>query len=175
MHNTEDKEWWCEYGLEREQRFVEKIAPRLKLAAAINPEKAYNPFAPDLVVNGRLADLKAASTPFFTARQVFGIDPQFAYTFNKKDYERYKQFYPDIDIFVWIHWNQFQWRHIEIRPMVGVYRMPFREIAAHIEAGRVRLHQYKRRTADTAGNARDSYGFDIRTFEMLIQKFLIPQ
>jgi len=145
------------------------------LTAAINPKKSTDPFAPDLVVNGRLADLKAASTPFFTAQRIFGIDPQFAYTFNKKDYERYKQFYPDIDVFVWIHWNKFQWNSIEIKPMVGIYRVSFEEIAARIEAGTVILHQYKRRTADTAGNARDSYGFDVRAFETLSQHFLIPQ
>src|SRR3989344_8017214 len=104
-HDTEDKSWWLLHGAQLEERFVEVCCKHLHLSAAINPVKITNPTAPDLVVNGRLADLKTQNTPFFTAAR-YGLDPRFAVTFNRKDYERYKRFYPDIDIYYWVDWTQ---------------------------------------------------------------------
>ena len=93
MHNTEDKQWWVIEWAKREVLFVEKVCPELGLLAGINPEKSSNRYAPDLVVSGLIADLKCQQTPFFKARDLYGLDPQFAVTFNRKDYLRYKEQY----------------------------------------------------------------------------------
>jgi len=177
MWNTEDKEWWCKDGVRREVDFVNRIAPSLGLNAKINPEKEQNQYLPDLIVNGKLADLKSQTTPFYTAstafateRRPYGIAPQFAVTFNRKDYRHYKQYYPDLDIYFWVEWAGTTGYGVTIRPMVGVYKVPFRQLAADIEAEEVSLHEYQRRLSDTR-NARNSYGFDVRKFECLIEKF----
>lgn len=176
MWDTEDKSWWCQDGVLREEDFVARIAPKLGLEAQINPAKDQDKFAPDLIVNGRLADLKCQTTPFFTARKAFrseahssGIDPQFTVTFNRKDYARYTELYPDLDIYFWVEWSAETRYGVTILPMIGVYKVRFAEIARAIESEDVHLHDYLRRKNDTAGNARNSYGFDVRTFECLIQ------
>lgn len=178
MRDTEDKLAWCADGIEREIDFVERIAPRLKLNAKINPEKKTNPFAPDLLVNEKMADLKSQTTPFFTARKAFkapqqpgGIDPQYAVTFNRKDYLRYREQYPELDIYFWVEWKELENYGTKVRPLIGVYRVPFSQLAAHIESGEAKLHTYQRRESDQMGNARDSYGFDVRNFETLYQAF----
>ena len=68
MHNTEDKSWWTEHGSRKEEEFVRDICPRIPLNAQINPEKVNIPYLPDLIVDGKLADLKYQTTPLFQSR-----------------------------------------------------------------------------------------------------------
>ncbi|MDO4705225.1 MAG: hypothetical protein Q4A98_03305 [Comamonadaceae bacterium] len=71
------------------------------MEARINPAKNMDKTAPDLIIDGAISDLKTQNTPFFTASR-YGLDPRFAVTFNRKDYERYKRIYPSIVIYFWI-------------------------------------------------------------------------
>jgi len=105
MHDTEDKQWWVIEWRRKETLFVDEVCPRLGLKARINPAKKHDPFAPDIVVQGVLADLKCQQTPFFKAGELYGIDPQFAVTFNQKDHLRYNERYPDIVIYYWLDWQ----------------------------------------------------------------------
>jgi hypothetical protein len=178
VRDTEDKLAWCADGIEREKDFVVRVAPWLKLDVKINPEKETNPYAPDLLVNGKVSDLKSQTTPFFTAKRAFktpmrpeGIDPQYAVTFNRKDYLRYKEHYPSLDVYFWVEWRELEGYSIKVRPLVGIYKVPFTQLAVSIENGDAKLHQYRRRVADQVGNAKDSYGFDVRDFETLLQEF----
>jgi len=102
QHDTEDKQWWFIEWRNYENRFVNEVCPRLNLTAQINPAKKQDPFAPDIVVQGRLADLKCQQTPFFKSDVLYGIDPQFAVTFNRKDYVRYGERYPDLIVYYWL-------------------------------------------------------------------------
>jgi hypothetical protein len=178
MIDTEDKLVWCADGVEREKDFVVRVAPSLKLDAKINPAKETDPYAPDLIVNGKISDLKSQTTPFFTARKAFkskvrpeGIDPQYAVSFNRKDYIRYKEHYPGLDIYFWVEWKSLEGWGKKVRPLVGVYKAPFSQLAASIEDEETSLHEYQRRVEDQAGNARDSYGFDVREFEKIHETF----
>lgn len=80
--SNQDKDWWVEAWRHAEDRFVDHEARSLGLSATINPAKAADPYAPDLVVDGSLADLKCQSTPFFRAHDLYGLDPRFAVTFS---------------------------------------------------------------------------------------------
>jgi hypothetical protein len=104
------------------------------LDAAINPEKKTNPMVPDLVVNGRIADLKTQNTPFFTSQR-YSINPRFAVTFNRKDYERYSAMYPEIDIYFWLDWTQTEWNGKKVEYLGGIFRLPFAEIAKKVKNG----------------------------------------
>jgi hypothetical protein len=171
-HNTEDKSWWLRHGEVLEKRFVQFCVQELGLAASINPAKAADPTAPDLVVNGQLADLKVQNTPFFSAGR-YGLDPRFTVTFNRKDYERYAKLYPALIIFFWADWKQLEWRDSRVAPLSAIYQVPFATIAAKIKGGTVPEHAYQRRVGDRAGNAKSSFLLDLREFA-LIADFTAP-
>lgn len=164
-HDTEDKRWWMREGEVLEQQFVKLCQESLGIEAEINPDKRADPTVADLIVQGRLADLKAQQTPFFTARR-YGLDPQYCVTFNRKDYVRYLSLYPELDVFFWVNWRQTSWRDIEVQPMVGVYLVAFDSLCRRISYG-VPEHSYVRRTDDHKGNARSSFLFDVRSFQCL--------
>jgi len=171
LHNTEDKKWWVISGREKEDLFVNEVCPNLGIGAVINPEKETNPYVPDLLVHGRLADLKCQETPFFRSGSLYQIPSQYAVTFNRKDYLHYSLKYPDIVIYFWIDWKSLSkdvHGHIyKVNPMAGVWVADFQKIREKIECGKAPLHSYMRRSNDVIGNAKDSYLFDVRHFQCL--------
>jgi hypothetical protein len=161
MISTQDKGWWVEAGLAKEHDFVERILPALGIEGEINPAKEHDPYAPDLLVGGRLADLKSQRHPFFTASR-YGIDPQYAVTFNVKDLRRYIERYPLIDLFFWVDWHEVSGFGTTVEPLVGVWRAWFPTIERLALNGTAKLHAYQQRQDDTRGNAKASYVFDVR-------------
>jgi hypothetical protein len=178
IHNTEDKKWWLKHGEIGEKDFINIICPKIGLDGQINPEKERDPTVPDLVVNGRLADLKVPRTPFFTAakyhKKLNGMDvpfnPTYTVTFNRKDYNRYSKLYPYIDIYFWVSWEDTVYtsrdgRKIEIDPISGVWFSSFRQLKELINIRKYPLHKYLRRYGDTVGNAKESYLIDLKDLE----------
>jgi hypothetical protein len=174
MHNTEDKGWWVIEWAKQEQLFVAQVCPALGLAAAINPAKQHNRYAPDIVVDGRVADLKSQQTPFFKARVLYNLDPQYVVTFNRKDYLRYQRLYPTIMIYFWLDWQVREMligRSVfAVQPLAGVWRASLAQLATLIEQRTAPLHTYQRRQNDLQGNAKDSYLVDVRALECLYQR-----
>lgn len=166
MHDTEDRYEWYGIGENLERHFVDKCRSELQWDIMINPEKEIDPTVPDLIYNGQLADLKTQQTPFFTASR-YGIDPQFAVTFNRKDYVRYSQMYPELIILFWVDWQELTWRDRVVEYHGGIYVTPFREIVTLIENG-AKEHFYSRRRNDNRGNAKSSFIFDVRNFQSLV-------
>lgn len=171
-HDLQDKGVWCEDGASKEEVFVEKYGGQLGLI--INPEKVNNPYAPDLLntKNGLLADLKTQNTPFFQAESRFGYDPQFTVVFNRKDRERYKDQYPEIEIYFAVDWQavkfQTDYSAIEVNPMIGVWYIPFPKL--DIISGNSPYHEYQQRVWDEKGNAKGSYILNLKNenFKRLI-------
>lgn len=162
---AEDKDTYVDLGLEEEYKFVDQVAPLLGLDAQMNPEKDDNKYAIDLVVDGRLADLKKQETPFFTAEKRFGLDPQYTVTFNTNDYERYREKDADnIDIIFWVRWRTFEDYGTRVKPMAGIWRVPFSQIEAWVEGDDVDSHDYLRRSEEDP-NATASYGLSLRDME----------
>lgn len=170
-HDTEDKAWWCLHGVEKELSFVELCNAHLKIDAQINPEKETNRYAPDLVVKGVVSDLKTQNTPFFSAKR-YGMNPERTVTFNRKDYVRYKQYYPSIDIYFWVEWTQTTWKDLSVQYLAGIYRLPFKEIAQLIEAG-AKEHSYQKRVNDQI-NAKSSFLLNLDDLECVFETKVKP-
>lgn len=169
IHDPEDAPWWYIYGHNKAIEFVNRVAPNINLGnVRINPEKKIDLSAPDLIVEEIPSELKTQETPYFKARRDYGIDPQYAVSFNRGDYELYSDRYPDLPIYFWVNWQEFSKFGIEVQPMFGVYRVPFPSLARKIEDGTARIHEYVNRRGDRV-NETHSYGFDLREFECLTQ------
>lgn len=164
--STEDKASWVEEGADLEEDFVADIVPKLGRNIIINPEKEKDPTVIDLVDRdqGRYADLKTQETPFFLVDKKypgFGYHPQFAVTFNHKDYDRYRRLYPGCDVYYHVKWMQTEGYGVQLEPMEGVWVARFADMRRLIETRQVALHPYQFRRGDQI-NAKDSYVFDLR-------------
>jgi len=167
MVSTEDKNWWTTEYAKLEHRFVQMFP---ELDACINPLKSISPYAPDLIVDDRIADLKCQQTPFFRAYEKYRIFTQFAVTFNRKDARRYAKLYPNIVIYFWVNWLQCEAtignKVYRVEPMSGVWRIPFWKLRGILEDAP--LHVYRNRVDDEKGNAKESFVFDVRKCECLM-------
>lgn len=165
--DNEARMQWYKYGESLERQFLSNIAPAYSLQIALNPKKLYDPTVIDMIYKDKFpADLKTQNTPFFTSTK-YGVPSQYAVTFNHKDYTRYKKLYPYAIIFFWIEWKQLSWKDKKVKPMNGVWKVPFWKIVRDIENGTVKLHTYQKRAKDDRPNAKDSYVLDIRNYTQL--------
>jgi len=158
QHDLQDKGPWCLHGVSKENSFISQYGNKFNLV--INPEKANNIYAPDIfnTTTKLVGDLKTQNTPFFTATK-YGIDIQYAVTFNVKDYERYLKSYPQIEIYFWVSWEVISFENDyakkRVNPMTGVWFIKFENLKKLIEKAPV--HSYMQRQNDQKGNARESY------------------
>ncbi len=164
--DTEDKLSYCEFGVVKEGEFLQKIVPLLGLDIKLNPEKETNKYAPDLLYNGELADLKTQLVPFFTASR-YKQDPQYSVTINRKDLVRYWKLYRDITIFFWVNFQEESRYGTTVEKFSGVWKANLNELQELKKEGRLPLHTYINRVNDKAGNARDSYILDLRDISLV--------
>lgn len=164
MHNTEDRAHWFALGCEQEAAFVADTAPALGVSMRINPAKATDRYAIDLIWDVQpglcvLTDLKTQNTPFFSAR-TYGKDPGRTVTFNLKDLRRYEQLYPQARVLFHVHWTQTQLilrgQTYAVTPLHGVWWADIPRIRSVVNRDAAQ-HTYQRRVGDTQGNAKDSY------------------
>lgn len=169
--DNEDKLAWCELGNRQEDEFVRDWLPRIDgVSGWINPAKQADKFATDLVVSfdgvEHPADLKSVRTPLFKARELYGIDPQYAVTINTKDLWRYtvKRPAPLVVFDVW--WKVTSMviggSLYSVEPMHTTYGDTLDRVLDAIEASGCRKHQYRFRTHDDQGNATHSWVLDVR-------------
>lgn len=174
IFNTEDRTKWYEWGEDEETDFVTHIVPQFGYDIQINPEKANCSWAIDLIdiTHNRMADLKTQNTPFFTVSKYkykgMTCDPAYSVTFNRKDYENYKNRYPNCDIYFWVHWKQLAYRNITVPEIYGVWKGDFAKMAECIENNQAPLHPYMHRVNDNH-NAKDSYVFNLQDQEVFEQ------
>jgi len=164
--DIQDKMSWCRRGETLEDEFLRVYGDRLKLK--LNPAKKEKPTVPDFIYipGNRIADLKTVNTPFFSARR-YGVDPQYAVTFNKKDLEYYRRCYSDILLYFSIDWIATKLvikgcKIYTVEPMVGVWGIRFCNIQKLCCPEN--LHEYKLRIGDKV-NATHSYVLDLRRNE----------
>ena len=163
--DLQNKGTWCKHGVNKENTFINLHGHQLRLI--INPEKSRDIYAPDLTdLTGQdLADLKTQNTPFFTAIK-YGYSPQTTVTFNKKDADRYRVKYPNIDIYFWVEWVAVKYfknstnkyypdTDIQVVPMYGIWKVSFKDLDAIIN--KAPTHSYSKRVNDNKGNAKESY------------------
>lgn len=172
-NDLENKNFWVKKGVAKEWEFVHSICPQLGLKAQWNVE---DPYMPDLWVNNRLAELKYKSTPFFRSFDMFNIPPQYCMAINGKDYMRYKELYPNLDIYFWVDWQELTKKIgkkiYSVRPMFAVYVTSFKKLARGIEDGSIPYHSLRGRAEDKKGNAKGVYLFSAKTLDCLVERML---
>jgi hypothetical protein len=165
MIDTEDKQAWCEAAIADEEQFVNQRLPFLGLDGFINPEKAADKYTHDLFVRFP-SDLKSVRTPFFKAGERYGIDPQYAVTFNVKDGQRYRRLYPNILVIFDVNWETtckvIAGNVYEVQPMHRTYCGFLKDISNAIKQSGCHSVEYTRRVGDTNGNGKVSWVFDVR-------------
>ena len=155
--NTEDKQAWCDYGDTAERTFAASRLLEIGLGGHINPQKKTNPYVHDLYVQFP-SDLKTVRTPLFKSMELYGIDPQYAVTYNHKDATRYTEMYPNIIVIFDIPWKDCSKNFDGV-----VYTVPDLHLTvagflydlrnAIIKSGSKRI-DYAKRVDDTSGNAK---------------------
>lgn len=170
--DTENKTAWCKNAETDEHAFAVNRLYQLGIAGSVNPTKRRDPYTHDLLVNFP-ADLKTIRTPLFKAQEIYGLDPQYAITFNRKDAERYQQLYPNIIVIFDINWTQTtkQIGHTTytVQPMHVTCAGFLHDIRRAITADGNHEHTYQKRIEDTAGNAKTSFVFDARHLHRLTE------
>ena len=166
--STEDKQFWCKAAESDERAFAVNRLFQLGLAGSVNVEKRTNPYTHDLFVQWPV-DLKNVSTPLFKAQELYGIDPQYAVTFNVKDGERYRREYPNIVVIFEVNWQEltreFSGTVYEVQSMHVTYAGFLDDISNAVKAGGNQRIEYQKRTDDTLGNAKASWVFDVRLLQ----------
>jgi hypothetical protein len=171
--NTEDKLAYCKKASdEQEPKFVEFMNGLNGLVKLkMNPDKEFDPYTHDLTVHGAPGDLKTQDTPFFKAEVLYDIDPQWAITYNHKDYLRYKSKYTDkgSDIILFFDVTRKNETKYDVKtfPMRAIFYTKASDVEKLIESSQVPLHEYINRKNDTSGNAKNSYVIDVRRFNMI--------
>ena len=168
--DTESKQEWCDYGDDAERAFASGRLFQIGLGGHINPQKRTDPYVHDLYVQFP-ADLKTVRTPLFKAQELYGIDPQYAVTFNHKDAQRYLKLYPNIIVIFDILWkecskeiNGVKYEVSDMHMTVAGFLHDIR--TAVIKSGSNRI-DYARRVDDTNGNAKSSWVFDARNLQTI--------
>jgi len=170
--DTEDKLAWCEEAHEDERQFVDQRLPELGIRGVVNPDKLVDRYTFDLKMILQ-SDLKSVRTPLFKAHELYGIDPQYAVTFNIKDALRYRQRYPNILVIFDVWWQTLEWTDrqgvvYKVAPMRATHCGFLDDIRRAVKKSGNQVLTYQRRAGDTAGNAKDSYVFDVRDLAKLL-------
>jgi len=163
MHDTEDRRWWYAFGEQEEFAFI-ALLKSYGVDVRRNPAKAVDRTTPDLLIKGRLSDVKAQRTPFFTAFQ-YGLPAQYTVRFNRKDYERYAERWPHIWLYFWIRWDTCTWQDLVVPHVDDVFAIPFVRLRTLV--ANAPEHFYDRRKTDPRANAKSSFLLDARDMASL--------
>ena len=155
MIDTEDKDTWCDLGEDEERNFLK--AQDFHLVNFMpNPEKDNDKYTQDLRVSFP-SDLKTVRTAWRRSQEMFGLDPSYAISLNRKDVERYNRLYPNIIIVFDIDMDGYK----------AVHWADLTRINRLIKSNFAKEHIYKNRVDDDQGNAKSSFVFDCRWFPIM--------
>ena len=161
--NNENKKAWVALGSKYEKEFV-KLLGKCSIKAEINPQKKVDPYATDLLVEGRVAELKTRRTPFFKTAQ-YGISPDTATTINKKDIERYSKTNPGMVIFFWVYWPAQESYGVKVEECCGVWFARMDKLKKICESAPVKT--YENRSGED-GNKTESYIIDLNDLRQIM-------
>lgn len=170
-HSTEDKVAWCRDAELSEREFVTGRLFDLGFSGSINLEKRNNKYAHDLIVSWP-SDLKEITTPFFMAGELFNLEAQYAVSVNCNDMTRYRLHYPGIIVIFDVRWETTLQKECggmlyEVDAMHQTHAGLLDDIMRAVQKAGNKKHEYKNRRGDTAGNATESWVFDVRELQEL--------
>jgi hypothetical protein len=157
-----------EEGEGAERVFVDKLCPLVGLPFEINPEKEDDPTAADLTYGAHLCDLKTTTTPFFKSMEAYDIHPAWAVSLNVMDVGRYTRLHKLAEFWIiyWADWDEQHNYGYSVPDRYGVWSIQLGRITNLIFEKRLRKHTYQ--TRGGPGNAKDSYGLDLRWMTRLL-------
>lgn len=159
--NTEDRQLWYDKAERWEIEFVEKYGEKFNLI--INPSKSINKYAPDLYLlkTSEPADLKVQNEPFYKSKELYGIDPNYCWTFNVSDMVEYLYKYnDDFGIIIWVRYHNCSGYGVTVQDTESIYYTTIGRIKKHAKVSG-NVHKYVRRINDTNGNAYGSHTLDL--------------
>ena len=124
--DNEDKQSWCELGLQLEYEFLERGYP-----VSLNKQKDKDKFTHDFMIH-LPCDLKSIRTKWEKSQELFGIPSDYAISINQKDLQRYNDLYPNLIMILDVEWS-------------GVYLAPVSYAIRLIKNGSAKRHEYKNR------------------------------
>lgn len=156
--DLDNKAFWCQHGERQELAFVE-LMKKIKspFTVSIHPEKANNPYHPDLLVQKKgtdtrlIGEVKIKNSPLFMAES-YNVAPQHALTMDLKDsfnYLRWLREGVDIIIFIWVKWEAHKMQRegdgkkYEVLPMRGIWVTSFSKLRNFEERERPGIHWYR--------------------------------
>lgn len=161
-HN--DKQASMAYHREVVRRFTEAGPSAGLLVSARRRQKGDPPAPPPLIVNGRAADVRARTRPIFTAYR-YGVTPQWAFTLNPKDVERYRNL-SALTIYLWADWHERHYHHgHESRWLGGVWAAPVWKLEGMLRTAPE--HAYEDRY-EGDGHSASSLILDLRQFDAVV-------
>ena len=161
--STENKSEWIRLGNQYENEFC-KLMNKRHYRCEINPAKVADPYGPDLLVNGRIAELKTRRTPFFMAGKL-GVPPESAITINRKDIDRYLPVNPGMNVYFWVYWAAQERYGIEVPEVCGVWVTRVDKLARLCDKAPV--HAYQNRCGED-GNKKESYVINLKDMRQVI-------
>lgn len=176
-HDPQDREYYHKYGATKELAFVEfcNAHPSLGLHVMLNPEKQFSPYPNDLMIDGKVVELKYQGTPFFMARRVYDIDPIWAVSFNVADFLNYRRNCRGMDVYFWVHWTHsdkvIHGRHYSVAAHHGIYVMSWERMVVMCQEAKI--HRYKDRP-EGGPNKLASLGLDVRLMKALYRRLGSP-
>lgn len=165
--SANDREGWWEFGIQKEQEFVDRVAPGLGLRAEINPERLTNLKSFDLLVNGQPADLKYSDTTFEIAENLFGVRGDHLVALNKTDFGSYFHRYPNLTLYYWIQRPRvYRYKDnandlLHIPSLFGVWCISIKKVSELVQAGMHYEYSYKNRIGKDEKNKKISFFFDL--------------
>ena len=95
-NDLQDKQAWCIAGEESEDAFIRNQGFD-QVTVLPNPAKNSDKFTHDMQMLFP-ADLKTIRSAWRLSKSMFGLDPKYAISLNRKDVIRYNKLYPNIII-----------------------------------------------------------------------------
>lgn len=167
--NSSDKHYLLiDKGDEYKLTFIRDIVPRLKITLLWHPAKFRDPTYINFINSETMrdADVIYQTVPFFKAKELCEIEPQYAVTLSRKDYLYYLSRFPNAIIYWWIDWKQLFWYSYRVSYMSGIWAVEFSSLLKYVELGGSALQSYGRNTDDLE-NPSGFYIFDLRKFKWL--------
>ena len=163
MHNTEDKNWWIEWGVEKESQFLQRCTEEGLL---VGIQKSSGPaYYPEFIYQGQYLDLKTVQTPFFLAKKRYGIDPNFAVTLNTQDVVDCIHKYPKCQIVFDVDWEADTQFGVQVQACKEIRFLSYDTMQELVKEAPI--HKYQNRVDDVQGNAKGSYVLDLQDMELV--------
>jgi hypothetical protein len=157
------------FGEQKEKEFVE-ILKKNGYNASINPVKGKNKYAPDLLVDGKLVDLKYQEDFFFKAEEKYGIPPHKLVSVNCSSFERYLKLYPDLIIMWWVNRKATTGYGITTESIRGVWKASVKKLKKIIDVNPI-THWFRTRGYKGDRNKSNAYLFNLDQLDALSINF----